>query len=60
MKFRDLIKLVKSYGFKLTRIKGGHSIFSKNGKIISIPGRGHKNSELRKGTLFSILKVVII
>ena len=51
---KELLKLMKKNGWKLSRIQGSHHIMEKGSKVISVPV--HINKDVKKGTLHNILK----
>ena len=54
MNGKELVKLLKSNGWKRVRIEGSHHIMRKNGKEISVPVHGKKS--IKAGLLNAILK----
>lgn len=50
---KNLIKALKSNGWKLDRINGSHHIFIRGDKTIVVP---HPKKELKKGLVSAILK----
>lgn len=53
MKDKDLLKLLKSSGWKVVRIQGSHHVLQKDGKTEVIPIHG---KDVPKGLLNAILK----
>lgn len=53
MKDKDLLKLLKSNGWKVVRIQGSHHVLQKDGKTEVIPIHG---KDVPKGLLNAILK----
>ena len=53
MNGKEVIKLLKKEGWKLSRVHGSHHIMEKEEKIVSVPVH---NKDLPKGTLSSIMK----
>ena len=53
MKDKDLLKLLKSNGWKVVRIQGSHHVLQKDGKMEVIPIHG---KDVPKGLLNAILK----
>lgn len=53
MKDKDLLKLLKSNGWKVVRIQGSHHVLQKDGKMEVIPIHG---KDIPKGLLNAILK----
>jgi len=51
---RQLAKILENEGWSLRRIKGSHHIYSRAGKVVSVPIHGNK--DLRKGTQIAIMK----
>jgi predicted RNA binding protein YcfA (HicA-like mRNA interferase family) len=51
---RELIKLLRKYGWQLDRITGSHYIMKKQEKTLTVPV--HSKRDIPKGTLNSILK----
>ena len=53
----QVIKILKSHGFVLSRQKGSHAIWknSASGTIVPVPLHG-KSKPIPKGTLFAIIK----
>jgi predicted RNA binding protein YcfA (HicA-like mRNA interferase family) len=49
--WRKVIKILKKFGFDVTRQRGSHLILKKDGKIISVP----RHSPIAMPTLRSIL-----
>jgi predicted RNA binding protein YcfA (HicA-like mRNA interferase family) len=55
IKGRDLIKLLESIGFKVTRTKGSHvRLRSEDGRATTVPV--HKNKDIPKGLLRKIIR----
>ncbi len=58
VKYRELIKLIKSDGWILERTTGSHMMFvhpTKHGPVV-VPAGGKAGQDVPKGTLNSILK----
>lgn len=55
-KVRVVIKRLLNDGWELTGIKGDHRKFSKNGKIVIVPGQ--MGRPMKKGTYESIKRIV--
>ena len=55
MNGKELIKILKSHGWALDRIKGRHRILVKEGKK-SVPVPVHGNKDLPAGLIHAILK----
>jgi len=53
MKSGDVIKRLKTEGWKLTRTKGSHQQWVKGDKRVTVP---HPKKDLPKGTLSNIFK----
>lgn len=51
---KQLVKKMRKDGWVVMRIEGSHYIMRKDGKSIPVPV--HANTDLRPGTLNSILK----
>ena len=56
MKVRDAIKIIEQNGWIMIRSKGSHRQYRHNEKKGVVTIAGHKNDDLAKGTLNSILK----
>jgi predicted RNA binding protein YcfA (HicA-like mRNA interferase family) len=56
MKIRDIIKLVESDGWTVTRIRGSHRHYHHPGKPGIVTVAGHPSADLDPKTLASILK----
>ncbi len=54
MSGKEVIKLLKSNGWKEVRVEGSHHIMKKEAKEISVPLHGNKS--MKKGLLNAILK----
>jgi predicted RNA binding protein YcfA (HicA-like mRNA interferase family) len=51
---KELVRILKQYGFVLTRQKGSHARYKhQDGRMVSVPMH---TQELPKGTLHAILK----
>ena len=55
-KVKDVVKLLKEYGWYLARMKGSHRQFHHRVKLGTVTVSGKMNSDVRRGTLNSILK----
>lgn len=51
---KEMLKLLKKYGWKVERQEGSHCQLFKNGKRITVPI--HSNKDLKKGLEQRILK----
>ena len=55
IKNRDLIKLLESMGFKITRTKGSHvRLRAEDGRVTTVPVHG--NNDIPKGLLRKIIR----
>ena len=55
IKNRELIKLLESMGFKITRTKGSHvRLRAEDGRVTTVPVHG--NSDIPKGLLRKIIR----
>ena len=55
IKNRDLIKLLESMGFKITRTKGSHvRLKAEDGRVTTVPVHG--NNDIPKGLLRKIIR----
>ena len=54
MNGKELVRLLKKYGWSLDRIHGLHYIMVRNEKTLSVPVHG--NRDLPKGLLAALLK----
>jgi len=52
---KEILKLLKKYGWKLDRVNGSHHIMKKDG-FPPLPVPVHGNKDLKKGTENKILK----
>ncbi len=57
---KDFCKLLEKKGWKLARINGSHHIYTKEGTIYRISVPVHKNDDLKKGLLKSLMKIADI
>lgn len=55
MNGKELIKLLQKQGWVLDRIQGSHHILVRGDQTLTVPVHG--NSDLKKGTLHSIMKI---
>lgn len=58
MKVKEVIELLEANGWQYVRTRGDHHVFKKEGEsnIIVVPG--NLNKDLKKGTLYSILRQI--
>ncbi len=56
MKVKEIISLLEANGWVLTRIKGDHRIFKKDGAEANICVPGPLNKDVHKGTERAILR----
>lgn len=55
LKSKEVISALKTFGFAERRSSGSHLIMKNaNGKIVVVPM--HKSKDIKRGTLFSIIK----
>jgi predicted RNA binding protein YcfA (HicA-like mRNA interferase family) len=53
---KNLIKILKKYGWKLVRVKGSHHILMKKGQVKTLSIPVHGNKPLKIGILKFFLK----
>lgn len=53
-KVREVTRRLEREGWKLTRIRGDHRVYERNGQVIVVPG--NPGQVLRKGTYAQIKK----
>lgn len=57
---KDFCKLLEGKGWVLARINGSHHIYTKQGSVFRISVPVHKNEDLKKGLLRSLMKIAEI